>query len=132
MSLPDIGASVRKLAHAVDQCWSMEFVADNLFSGRRIRALTIVDNFSRKCLAIQVGQGLYGEDVVTVMERLKQMKRSVPLRLQTDNGSEFISKSLDRWEYENKVTMDFSRPGKPTDNALVESFNGSLCDECLV
>ncbi|BCZ39122.1 hypothetical protein SMGES_04480 [Serratia marcescens] len=110
----------------------MEFVADNLFNGRWIRALTIVDNFSRKCLAIQVGQGLYGEDVVTVMERLKQMKRRVPLRLQTDNGCEFISKSLDRWAYENKVTMDFSRPGKPTDNVLVESFNGSLCDECLV
>ncbi len=109
----------------------MDFVADNLFNGRRIRALAIVDNFSRECLAIQVGQGLRGEDVVVVMERLKQMKRRVPLRLQTDNGSEFISKSLDRWAYENKVTMDFSRPGKPTDNALVESFNDRLRDECL-
>jgi putative transposase len=59
------------------------------------------------------------------MERLKRMKQRVPHRLQTDNGSGFISKSLDRWTYENKVTMDFSRPGKPTDNALVESFNGS-------
>ncbi|HED1244715.1 TPA: IS3 family transposase [Enterobacter bugandensis] len=122
---------VRPEVSAVDQCWSMDFVADNLFNGRRIRALAIVDNFSRECLAIQVGQGLRGEDVVVVMERLKQMKRRVPLRLQTDNGSEFISKSLDRWAYENKVTMDFSRPGKPTDNALVESFNGSLRDECL-
>jgi len=65
------------------------------------------------------------------MERLKRMKQRVPHRLQTDNGSAFISKSLDRWAYENKVTMDFSRPGKPTDNALVESFNGSLRDECL-
>lgn len=116
---------------AVDQCWSMDFVADNPFNGRRIRALTIVDNFSRECLAIEVGQGLRGEDVVAVMERLKRMKLRVPHRLQTDNGSEFISKSLDRWAYENKVTMDFSRPGKPTDNALVESFNGSPRDECL-
>ncbi len=65
------------------------------------------------------------------MERLKQMQHSIPHRLQTDNGSEFISKALDRWAYENKVTMDFSRPGRPTDNALVESFNGSLRDECL-
>lgn len=69
--------------------------------------------------------------MVTITEQLKQMKRRVPLRLQTDNGSEFISKSLGRWAYENKVTIDFSRPGKPTDNALVESFNGSLRDECL-
>lgn len=68
---------------------------------------------------------------MAVMERLKQIKHRVPLRLHTDNGSEFISKSLDRWAYENKVTMDFSRPGKPTDNALVESFNGSIRDECL-
>jgi len=116
---------------ALDQCWSMDFVADNLFNGRRIRALTVVDNFSRECLAIEVGQGLRGEDVVAVMERLKQMQHRIPHRLQTDNGSEFISKALDRWAYENKVTMDFSRPGRPTDNALVESFNGSLRDECL-
>ncbi|MBQ4774191.1 DDE-type integrase/transposase/recombinase, partial [Pectobacterium versatile] len=76
-----------------------------------IRALTVVDNFSRECLAIQVARGLRGDDVVAVMERLKQLQKRVPGRLQTDNGSEFISKSLDRWAYENKVTMDFSRPG---------------------
>lgn len=116
---------------AIDQCWSMGFVADNLFNGRRIRALTVVDNFSRECLAIQVGQGLRGDDVVAVMERLKQLQKRVPGRLQTDNGSEFISKPLDQWAYENKVTMDFSRPGKLTDNALIESFNGSFRDECL-
>lgn len=78
----------------MDQCWSMDFVADDLFNERRIRALTVVDNFSRECLAIHVGQGLHDEDVVAVMERLKQIKHRVPLRLQTDNGSEFISKSL--------------------------------------
>ncbi len=116
---------------AIDQCWSMDFVADNLFNGRRIRALTVVDNFSRECLAIQVGQGLRGDDVVAVMERLKQLQKRVPGRLQTDNGSEFISKTLNQWAYENKVTMDFSRPGKPTDNTLIESFNGSFRDECL-
>ena len=116
---------------AVDQCWSMDFVADNLFNGRRIRALTVVDNFSRECVAIEVGQGLKGEDVVSVMERLKYQNQRVPARIQTDNGSEFISKAMDKWAYENGVIMDFSRPGKPTDNAFVESFNGSLRDECL-
>ncbi|KHS90529.1 transposase [Pectobacterium brasiliense] len=121
----------RPAVTAVDQCWSMDFVADNLFNGRRIRALTVVDNFSRECVAIEVGQGLRGDDVVAVMERIRQTQQRVLQRLQTDNGSEFISKTLDRWAYENRVTMDISRPGKPTDNALVESFNGSLRDECL-
>lgn len=108
----------RPAVTAADQCWSMDFVADNLFNGRRIRALTVVDNFSRECPAIEVGQGLRGDDVVAVMARLKQLQRRVPERFQTDNGSEFISKALDKWAYENGVTIDFSRPGKPTDNAF--------------
>lgn len=78
----------------------MGFVADNLFNGRRIRGLTVVDNFSRQCLANR----LRGEDFVAAMERLKPR---VLVRLQTDNSSEFISKSLDRWAYENKVTIDY-------------------------
>lgn len=108
----------RPAVTAADQCWSMDFVADNLFNGRRIRALTVVDNFSRECPAIEVGQGLRGDDVVAVMARLKQLQRRVPEQFQTDNGSEFISKALDKWAYENGVTIDFSRPGKPTDNAF--------------
>lgn len=113
------------------QSWSTDFVADNLFDGRKIRALTIVDNFSRQCLAIHVGQSLKGEDVVAVMQRLQQELGLVPKRIQVDNGSEFISKALDRWAYDQHVTLDFSRPGKPTDNAYIESFNGSFRDECL-
>ncbi|GAC1601803.1 MAG: hypothetical protein NVS3B25_29870 [Hymenobacter sp.] len=113
------------------QCWSMDFVADNLFDGRKIRALTIVDHYSRQCLAIHVGQSLKGEDVVGVMTRLQQELGLVPKRIQVDNGSEFISKALDRWAYGQQVTLDFSRPGKPTDNPYIESFNGSFRDECL-
>jgi putative transposase len=109
----------------------MDFVADNLFDGRRIRALTIVDNFSRQCLAIHVGQSLKGEDVVAVMTRLQQALGVVPTRIQIDNGREFISKALDCWAYDRQVTLDFSRPGKPTDNPYIESFNGSFRDECL-
>ena len=115
----------------MNQCWSMDFVADQLFNGRRIRALTIVDNFSRECLAIPVSHSLQGEDVVATMEAIKQFSKRIPRRIQVDNGSEFISKALDKWAYENQVTLDFSRPGKPTDNALIESFNGSFRDECL-
>ena len=113
------------------QCWSMDFVSDQLFDGRRFRALTLVDNYSRECLEIEVGQSLKGFDVVDVMERIKQVRGVVPKRIQVDNGSEFISKVLDQWAYENEVTLDFSRPGKPTDNPFIESFNGSFRDECL-
>ncbi|HCD1367031.1 MULTISPECIES: IS3 family transposase [Klebsiella] len=121
----------RPVLTGVDQCWSMDFVSDNLFNGRRFRALTVVDNFSRECVAFHAGKSLKGEDVVGVMERLRVPGKRLPVRIQTDNGSEFISKSLDKWAYEHGVTMDFSRPGKPTDNPFIESFNGSLRDECL-
>lgn len=113
------------------QCWSMDFVSDALFDGRKFRTLTIVDNYSRECLSIRVGQSLKGIDVVQVLDFLKQEKGVVPQRLQTDNGSEFISKEVDRWAYDNQVTMDYSRPGTPTDNPFIESFNGSFRDECL-
>lgn len=114
-----------------DQCWSMDFVADNLFNGKRIRALTVVDNFSRECMAIHVDFALWGEDVVCVMNTIESLYDRCPDRIQVDNGSEFISKALDKWAYENGVTLDFSRPGKPTDNPFIESFNGSFRDECL-
>ena len=110
--------------------WSMDFVSDALFDGRRLRALTVVDAFTREALAIEVDQGNKGEQVVAVVARLA-MLRGAPCAIQVDNGPEFVSKALDRWAYENGVTLDFSRPGKPTDNALVESFNGRLRDECL-
>lgn len=113
------------------QCCSMDFVSDALFDGRKFRALTLVDNLSRQCIAIRVGQSLKGVDVVCAMEEIKQQQRIIPERIQVDNGSEFISKEFDRWAYENKVTLDYSRPGKPTDNPYIESFNGSFRDECL-
>jgi len=111
-------------------CWSMDFVVDSLFNGHRFRALTIVDNFSRECLAIEAGQSLTGAEVAAVVERLVK-ERGAPDRIQCDNGSEFISRVLDKWAYDRGVTMDFSRPGKPMDNAMIESFNGSFRDECL-
>ncbi len=80
--------------------------------------------------AIDVDQGIKGEQVVDAMTRIA-LSRGAPNTIRVDNGPEFISKALDRWAYENGVTLDFSRPGKPTDNAFVESFNGRLRDECL-
>lgn len=113
------------------ESWSMDFVSDALFDGRRFRALTVVDNYSRQCLAIHVGASIRGSDVVAIMNRIRAYTGHVPERIQVDNGSEFISKALDRWAYDHAVTLDFSRPGKPTDNPYIESFNGSFRDECL-
>ena len=124
----------RRMARPVAEClnayWSMDFVIDSLFDGHRFRALTIVDNYSRECLAIEAGQSMTGAEVAAVIERLAK-ERGAPDRIQCDNESEFISRVLDKWAYENGVTMDFSRPGKPMDNAMIESFNGTFRDECL-
>jgi len=108
----------------------MDFASDRLFNGRRFRTLTVVDIFSRECLGIEVAQGIKGYDVVNMLDYIKSF-RSVPRVIRCDNGPEFVSKVLDQWAYENKVTLDFSRPGKPTDNAFAESFIGSFRDECL-
>tara|TARA_Y100001933_G_scaffold50874_1_gene49747 strand:+ start:66 stop:560 length:495 start_codon:yes stop_codon:yes gene_type:complete len=109
----------------------MDFVSDQFYNGSRFRALTVVDNYSRKCLAIHAGKSLKGSDVVQVMEAITFGNEVLPKRVKVDNGSEFISKVLDKWAYENNVELDFSRPGKPTDNPFIESFNGSFRDECL-
>jgi len=115
---------------AMNQIWSMDFVADALFDGRKLRALTVVDNYTRESLAIDVGQSLKGDDVVATLNRIAAT-RGLPATIKVDNGSEFISKVMDRWAYERGIELDFSRPGKPTDNAKIESFNGRLRQECL-
>jgi putative transposase len=120
----------KQLALEVNEIWSMDFVADALFDGRKLRMLTVVDLFTRECLAIDVGQSLKGEDVARVLTAITQV-RGLPRTIKSDNGSEFISKVMDKWAYERGVELDFSRPGKPTDNANVESFNGRLRQECL-
>jgi len=117
-------------AEVPNQVWSLDFVADQLTDGRRFRALTVVDVYTRECLAIEVGQSLKGHDVVRVLQRIAD-ERGMPQMLFCDNGSEFTSQVLDLWAYHNQVKIDFSRPGKPTDNAYVESFNGTLRAECL-
>jgi len=125
------GDRVRQPAAAApNEMWSMDFVSSALFDGRRLRALTAVDTYPREALAIDVDQGIKGEQVFKAMARIAGTRGS-PKGIRVDNGPEFISKALDRWAYENGVTLDFSRPGKPTGNAFVESFNGRLRDECL-
>ena len=120
----------KHLVHASNEIWSMDFVADALFDGRRLRALTVVDNYTCESLAITVGASLKGEDVVNTLLRITA-QRGKPQTIKVDNGSEFISKAMDRWAYEHRVELDFSRPGRPTDNAKIEAFNGRFRAECL-
>ena len=114
----------------VNQHWSMDFVSDNLFNGRRFRVLTVVDNFSRECPVMEADHSLTGQRVARVLDRIA-LVRGLPQVITVDNGPEFISKALDLWAVENKVRLRFIAPGKPVQNAFIESFNGRLRDECL-
>jgi putative transposase len=120
----------RPEASGVNDIWAMDFMSDQLFDGRRIRIFTLVDTYSRECLALHAGQSIQSINVVNVLEDLKAQGR-LPGTICVDNGSEFRSKLLDQWSYLNKVRLDFSRPGKPTDNAMIESFNSRFRAECL-
>ncbi len=111
-------------------CWSMDFVADSLFNGHRFRALTIVDNYSRECLAIEAGQSITGQDVAAVMDRLVK-ERGVPDRIQCDNAPEFTAKAVRKWLVHTGVGPLYIEPGSPWENGYVESFIGKLRDELL-
>ena len=110
--------------------WSMDFMTDSLYDGRRFRVLTLVDNVTREGPAIEVDRALTGERVVAVLERLA-ISHGLPQRIAVDNGPEFISKALDAWAQRNRVALEFTRPGTPTDNAYIEAFNGRFREECL-
>lgn len=120
----------RHVPQRANDAWSLDFVADELHQGQRFRALTVVDVYTREALAIDVGTRLRGEHVVETLNRLVA-QRGRPKYLFADNGSEFTGRLMDLWAYHHGTRLDFSRPGKPTDNAFIETFNGSLRDECL-
>lgn len=117
-------------AQRPQQYWSVDFVHDQIADGRRIKCLTLVDDFSRQCLAIEVARSLRSIHVVDVLERLK-FNGLLPSMITLDNGPEFIAKTLDEWTFKNNVKLNFIQPGKPTQNAIIESFNGKFRDECL-
>jgi len=113
-----------------NQRWSMDFISDALREGRKFRSLNIVDDFNRECLATEVDTSIPGARVVRVLERLRE-RRGLPQILVMDNGPEFAGRALDVWAYEQGVKLHFIELGKPVQNALIESFNGKLRDECL-
>lgn len=111
----------------LNECWAMDFVSDQFYNGKRFRTLTLIDMCSRECLALYANKNITGETVAAVLDQVRQT-RGLPKRIKVDNGPEFISKALDAWAYFNHVQLDYSRPGTPTDNAYMESFNGSMSE----
>lgn len=120
----------RPTTTAPDQRWAMDFIHDTLPDGRTIRILSVVDVRTRECVALQARQSFRSEDVGAVLNTVA-LTRPLPAVISVDQGTEFTSKTLDHWAYHHQVQLDFSRPGKPTDNAHVEAFHGSLRRECL-
>jgi putative transposase len=117
-------------ATSPNERWWMDFVSDSLHDGRRFWVLTLVDHFSRVSPAVEVGSSITGKRVVAVLERLAK-EHGLPRVITTDNGTEFTSRAVDEWAHRNGVKLDFIRPGKPIENAYIESFNGRLRQECL-
>lgn len=118
------------IATAGGQYWAMDFVHDQLANGRKFRVLTVIDKWHRQCVALQADYCLSGQSVVDAMNQIA-LERALPYAITVDHGTEFTSKALDEWCYRRGVKLDFIRPGKPTENAFIESFNGRLRDECL-
>lgn len=115
---------------APNEIWSIDFVMDALADGRRIKCLTIVDDFTRECLDIAVDYGISGAYVARALEAIGQF-RGLPRAIRTDQGPDFTSRALDRWAYGCGVDLKLITAGKPTQNAYIESFNGKFRDECL-
>jgi len=120
----------RMQATQPNETWAMDFVHDQLATGKKIRVLTVVDTFSRFSPVIDPRFNYRGEDVVRMLDKTCALV-GYPKAIQVDQGSEFVSRDLDLWAYQHNVVLDFSRPGKPTDNAFIEAFNGRLRAECL-
>jgi putative transposase len=118
------------LPHAPNQVWSMDFVMDALDSGRRLKCLTLVDDFTKEAIEIVPDHSIPGMYVTRVLDRVGQL-RGLPRAIRTDQGPEFTGKALDQWAYRNGVEPKLIEAGKPNQNAYVESFNGKFRDECL-
>mgnify|MGYP001351419464 CR=1 FL=1 len=115
---------------AVNEMWAMDFMSDSLYDGRRFRILNIIDVKSRECLATEVDRSISGKRVARVLNKLMYL-RGKPKSIVCDNGPEFTSIILDQWAYREEIELLFISPGRPTENAFIESFNGKFRDECL-
>lgn len=115
---------------SVVKAWAMDFVADQLINGRRFRVLNVTDNFNRELVGQLVAFSISGERVARFLSQLGET-RALPERIVVDNGTEFTSKAMFEWTENNGTKLQFIQPGKPTQNAFVESLNGKFRNECL-
>lgn len=113
-----------------NQLWAMDFLRDALYDGRAIRLLPIIDTYTKECFKIEVNTSIGGQRVAEVLSQISAV-HGLPENIVVDNGPEFVSNALDAWAYERGIKLQFIRPGKPVDNAYMESFNGKFRDECL-
>ena len=113
-----------------NEVWTMDYTHDQMAGGRKFRTLNLMDGYTREALGIEPDTSLPGLRVVRVLEGLRE-RRGTPAAIQVDNGTEFTSRVVDQWAYQNQVALHFIERGKPTQNALIESFNGKFRDECL-
>lgn len=109
----------------------MDFVYDALADGRQFRVLTVVDQWSRESPLLEVATAMSGRTVAEALDRVLGGRGAIPRSITVDHGTEFTSRALEDWAYQRGVQLDFIRPGKPVENAFIESFNGRLRDECL-
>lgn len=114
----------------VNDSWSMDFVSDSLWNGRRFRSFTLLDDCSREALAIECDHSLPAERVVRVLETVSR-RRGYPRQVRSDNGPEFISLAMAQWAEDHGIHLEFIKPGKPTQNALIERFNRTYREEVL-
>lgn len=114
-----------------DEVWGLDFVSDAIWSGRKLRMLTVVDLYTREALAIEVDTSISGVRVARVLEQVIAARGQAPQAIVMDNGPELTSRALDQWAYGRGVRLHFIDPGKPVQNCFVESFNGTLRHECL-
>ena len=121
----------QSIAAAPNQCWSADFVSDKLADGRSYRILTVVDQFTRECIALEADRSMHGTHVTAALTKAIEERRAAPKSITLDNGSEFTGRALEIWAIRHGVQLCFIRPGRPVENGFIESFNGRLRDECL-
>jgi putative transposase len=122
---------IRSAPQRPNERWAMDFMHDVLATGQSIRVFTLIDVFTRECIALAAARRFTSHDVARLLSDAGAVRGALPRAIQCDNGTEFTAAALDHWAYWNKVQLDFSRPGKPVDNSICEAFNGSLRRECL-
>ena len=128
--LPNRQPSPLSVPESMNQCWSIDFMSDSLYSGRRFRTFNVVDDFNREALAIEIDLNLPAERVVRVLDRIASW-RGYPLKMRMDNGPEFVSVRLAEWAEEHDVELEFIQPGRPFQNSYIERFNRTYRNEIL-